>query len=135
MPVKEFIEAQSAEVREKIFADLNRLKRFGVRLGAPYVRKLEGRDFWELRTKLGGDIYRTFYFAHTGRKFVLLHAFQKTPRKELDTAEARMKDYLERAEEAEGSKRMPGRTSKRCWRKTRSFGGCGKNAGRAASSG
>lgn len=100
VPVKEFIEEQSADVRAKIFSDLQRLVRFNVRLGAPYVRKMAGREFWELRTKVGSDTYRTFYFAHTGQKFVLLHAFQKksqkAPKRELDTAEERMRDYLKR---------------------------------------
>lgn len=102
VPVREFIDAQSAEVREKIFFDLERLVRFNVKLGAPYVEKVEGRDFWELRTKLGGNIYRTFYIAYTGRKFVLLHAYhkksQKAPKKELEVAEARMKAYPGRME-------------------------------------
>lgn len=100
MPVREFIDEQVGEVREKIFFDLKRLVRFNVKLGSPYAEKVEGRDFWELRTKVSGDIYRTFYFAQTGRKFVLLHAIQKksqkTPKKELDVAEERMKDYLTR---------------------------------------
>lgn len=100
MPVRELIEAQSAEVQERIFRDLERLVEVNVRLGPPYVRKLAGREFWELRTRVSGDVYRTFYFAHTGRKFVLLHAFQKksqkAPIKELEVAEERMKDYQER---------------------------------------
>lgn len=104
VPVREFVEEQDARTQERIRADLARLRRFGVTLGAPYVRKLAGRDFWELRTRVGSDAYRTFYFAPAslGRKFVLLHAFrkksQRTPRQELETAEARMKDYLERDE-------------------------------------
>ncbi|MDP9456860.1 MAG: type II toxin-antitoxin system RelE/ParE family toxin [Actinomycetota bacterium] len=73
VPVREFINGQTVEVRAKIFADLERLVRFNVQLGSPYVAKVEGRDFWELRTKVSGNIYRTFYFAHTGKKFVLLH--------------------------------------------------------------
>ncbi len=80
VPVREFIDDQEEKVREKV----------------------EGRNFWELRTKLGGDIYRTFYFARTGKKFVLVHAIQKksrkTPKKELEMAEERMNDYLERTE-------------------------------------
>lgn len=100
VPVRDFIEQQDAKTQERIRADLGRLRRFGSALGFPYVRKLEGQEFWELRTRVGGDAYRTFYFAYSGRKFVLLHAFQKksqkTPEKELDTAEARMKDYIER---------------------------------------
>jgi phage-related protein len=102
VPVREFIDEQTAKVREKIFSDLQRLVQFNIKLGPPYAKKVEGRDFWELRTKLGSDIYRTFYFAHTDKKFVLLHAFQKksqkAPRKELDVAEERMSDYQRRSE-------------------------------------
>ncbi len=102
VPVREFIDAQGVEVKEKIFSDLVRLVRFNVRLGPPYVEKVEGRDFWELRTRVRGDIYRTFYFAHAGKKFVLLHAYQKksqkAPSKELNVAEERMGDYLRRSE-------------------------------------
>jgi phage-related protein len=113
VPVREFIEAQDVKVREKIFANLERLIQENVRLGPPFASKLAGRDFWELRTKApgggaGGDIYRTFYFAFTGRKFVLLHAFQKksqkTPRVDLKLAEERMKDYVERSEKRRSKK-------------------------------
>ena len=87
-------------VGREVFFDLERLVRFNIKLGSPHVEKIEGRDFWELRAKLGGDIYRTLYFAHTGKKFVLLHAYhkksKKAPKRELDTTEERMKDYLER---------------------------------------
>lgn len=103
VPVREFVEEQDPKAQERVRADLARLRSFGSALGFPYVRKLEGQDFWELRTRVGGDTYRIFYFAYSGRKFVLLHAFQKksqkTPAKELDTAEARMKDYVERDSE------------------------------------
>lgn len=110
VPVREFIEEQDAKTQERIRADLGRLRRFGSALGFPYVRKLEGREVWELRTRVGGDAYRTFYFAYSGRRFVLLHAFQKksqkTPQKELDTAEARMKDYIERDKESRRRKKQ-----------------------------
>ena len=80
---------------------MERLVRFNVELGSPYVEKVTGRDFWELRTRIKGDIYRIFYFAYTGKKFVLLHGFQKksqkAPGKELQ-AEDRMRDYLKRKE-------------------------------------
>ncbi len=60
----------------------------------------------ELRTNQGNNIFRTFYFvvvideeSHK-EKAVLLHAIQKktpkTPKKELDTALARMKEYKSR---------------------------------------
>lgn len=104
VPVREFIEEQAVDVREKIFSDLERLVRFNIRLSPPYVEKVEGRNFWELRTKVSGNIYRTFYFAHTGKKFVLLHTYQKksqkAPKKELDVAQERMSDYLQRSDKA-----------------------------------
>ena len=37
VPVKEFIDGQSAEVRQKIFFDLERLVRFKIKLGSLYV--------------------------------------------------------------------------------------------------
>jgi len=106
VPVREFIDEQAVHVREKIFSDLRRLEQFNVKLGPPYVRKVEGREFWELRTKVSSNIYRTFYFAHTGKKFVLLHAYQKksqkAPKKELYLAEERMSDYIRRSEQKKG---------------------------------
>lgn len=44
------------------------------------------------------NIYRIFYFAYTGKFVILLHGFQKktqkTPKKEIEIAEARMQDFL-----------------------------------------
>ncbi len=60
----------------------------------------------ELRTRQPNNIFRTFYFVVVkdeetkAEKAVLLHAIQKktdkTPKKELETALARMKDYKSR---------------------------------------
>ena len=45
-------------------------------------------------------IYRVFFFPVSGRKLILLHGFKKksqeTPKRELQTAETRMKDYVHR---------------------------------------
>lgn len=98
VPVRKFIEERDDDTKAKIREDLRRLVKFNVKLGPPYCEKVAGRGFWELRTSWSGDIYRTFYFLYTGRKFVLLHAIKKksrkAPEKELDTAEDRMKNYL-----------------------------------------
>jgi phage-related protein len=44
------------------------------------------------------DTYRTLYFAARGRRFVMVHGFQKktqkTPKAELDKALKRMADFL-----------------------------------------
>jgi phage-related protein len=53
-----------------------------------------------MRIKEKTGISRILYFTHAGRKFILLHGFakktNKTPRREIEIAEERMKDYLSR---------------------------------------
>ena len=65
-------------------------------LRSPYVEHVEG-PIWELRAEFGG---RVFYFAHSGRRFVLLHGYrkksQKAPRREIETALRRWEDVLRR---------------------------------------
>lgn len=84
---------ERAEVRNA----LRLLQEFGPVLGMPHARPVTGhRKLWELRA---GPI-RLFYFAHIGQRFVILHAFrkksQKTPAREINTAERRMANFLER---------------------------------------
>jgi phage-related protein len=53
-----------------------------------------------LRIRAGRRAYRIIYFAHPGQRFILLHGFlkrtRKTQRKDLEIAERRMADFLER---------------------------------------
>lgn len=64
----------------------------------PYVKHIRGKLF-EIRAKGKDGISRVFYFTMTGQRIVLIHGFikktQKTPKKELETAVARMKEILE----------------------------------------
>ncbi len=98
-PVREFIAALEAGERAKVRFDLDLLAAFGLELGAPYVRSVRGK-LWELRTT-GRTQHRVLYFAASGKRLVLLHAFTKktpkTPAAEIDTARRRMADYQERA--------------------------------------
>ncbi|MDA8168329.1 MAG: type II toxin-antitoxin system RelE/ParE family toxin [Nitrospiraceae bacterium] len=63
----------------------------------PYVKHIHGKLF-EIRAKGKDGIARVFYFTMTGQRIVLLHGFikktQKTPKKEIDTAAARMNEIL-----------------------------------------
>lgn len=101
-PVNDFIASLPQKDQARIYWTLDLLRGFGLDLKMPYARSVHGK-LWELRVQSGRNIYRIFYFAHTGRRFVLLHAFQKktrkTPRKELAIAERRLTDVLARAEE------------------------------------
>jgi len=90
-PATEFINGLPEQEQVAVGRALLLLQEFGVHLGAPHVRSMTGhRKLWELRA---GAI-RLFYFAHTGRRFIILHAFRKksgkTPKQEIAIAERRM---------------------------------------------
>jgi phage-related protein len=95
--VLEYINALQATERAQVANALRWLKQFGVGLGMPHARELRGhKPLWELRP--GAN--RVIYFAHTGRRFIMLHAFRKqsrkTPQKDITIAEKRMFSFLER---------------------------------------
>ncbi len=76
-------------------------REFGILLGMPHARPVSGHaSLWELRP--GAN--RIFYFAHTGRQFVMLHTFrkqsQKTPEREIRQAEKRLAQFLEEYRES-----------------------------------
>lgn len=93
-PPLEYLKSLDKKDQAKIARYINLLKDLGVRINMPQARQLEGR-LWELRP----FPHRIIYFAHTGRRFVILHAFQKqtqkTPQREISIAERRMKEVLE----------------------------------------
>ncbi len=64
-------------------------------LGMPHVRHLEGK-LWELRMKGRDGIARVIYVTASGRRVVILHAFQKktqkTPKRAIETAKRRMEE-------------------------------------------
>ncbi|WP_338832838.1 hypothetical protein MHLNE_15840 [Moorella humiferrea] len=98
-PVAEFLSSLSPREQAKIARALDLLREFGPRIGMPYTKHLE-EGIWELRVPFGGLAFRLLYFVDTNRFLVVVHAFSKktpkVPRKELDIAIARMKDYKQR---------------------------------------
>jgi len=100
-PVKEFIDTLSPEGQAKYIFITKLLKDFGIEVREPYVKQITGRrKLFEIRIKDKSGISRILYFAHSGKRFVLLHGFtkktDKTPQREIEIAEQRMKDYLSR---------------------------------------
>jgi len=93
-PVEEFINGLPVTQQQAVARVLLLLEEFGVNLGPPYVKHIEG-GIWELRPKPN----RLLYFAHTGCRFIVLHAFRKTSRKtqrkDIAIAERRMARFLE----------------------------------------
>lgn len=101
VPVADFIDAVSPQAKAKFIRSLELLEQYGLFLREPWVKQIPGiPKLRELRFTSFGDIYRVFFFPVTGRKLILLHGFKKksqeTPRRELQTAETRMKDYIQR---------------------------------------
>ena len=98
-PVTEFVEQQSKRNQDKILAELDDMVEFGVSVRGNKLRHLEGK-LWELRFRGERLHFRFIYFAHTGRKIVILHGFckktRKTPQREIDIARRRLQDYLDR---------------------------------------
>ncbi|GAB1540625.1 type II toxin-antitoxin system RelE/ParE family toxin [Scytonema sp. NUACC21] len=101
-PVLAWFEEQEVKVQAKFARTFDLLKEYGISVGMPHVRSMKGSKLFEIRVEQDTNIYRILYFAYTGQRFVLLHGFQKktqkTPKKELEIAESRMKAFLADAE-------------------------------------
>jgi phage-related protein len=83
-----------ADIRARFLHVAELLQAFGPQqVGMPHVRHLEGK-LWEMRMKGRDGIARAVYVACTGQRLTVLHVFikktQKTPRRALETARARL---------------------------------------------
>lgn len=101
VPVVEFVDMLAPQAQAKFIRSLELLEQHGLLLREPWVKNIHGiAKLRELRFSSFGEIYRVFFFPVSGRKLILLHGFKKksqeTPKRELQTAETRMKDYVHR---------------------------------------
>jgi phage-related protein len=98
-PVKEFIDGLPEKSQAQVMGKIELLAKYDVLLKEPYTRHIKGK-IWELRIVVSKGYSRIFYFSYTGKRFVLLHAFlkktDKTPPAEIDIAEKRMRDFINR---------------------------------------
>ena len=98
-PVAAFLDDLPGATRAKVVKMFDRLAEYGVLLDEPYTRQIRGK-IRELRIKDNLGQIRVLWFTFTGRRFILLHGFlkktDKTPEREIDLAEKRMKDFIER---------------------------------------
>jgi len=96
MPSRRFFSSISSKAAQKVLWVLRLLVQLE-RVPVQYFCKMEGvDDIWECRIKYGSHIYRIFAFWN-GDEIILTHGFikksQKTPRREVERAEAYRKDY------------------------------------------
>lgn len=98
-PVADFIDSLPHKARAKVFRLIELLAKYGVLLKEPYTKQVRGK-VRELRIKDSKGAIRVLYFTYTGRRFILLHGFvkkgDKTPEREIDIAEKRMYDFIEK---------------------------------------
>ena len=96
-PVKEWLKTLDREDCRIIGSDIKDVE-FSFPIGLPLCRALSGyKDLWEIRSKItGGKIARVIFYISKG-EMILLHGFikksQKTPKKEIDLAVKRQKEY------------------------------------------
>ncbi len=101
VPVKEFIDSLPELVQGKFIYIVDLLEEYGLEVKEPYVKSMTGyKKLKEVRIKGKDNIYRVMYFTFKDKTFVMLHGFvkksEKTPVKEIEIAEKRMKFYLKK---------------------------------------
>ena len=103
-PVAEFFESLEPKMWAKVARNIDLLAFHNITLREPLVKPVEDGIF-ELRTQVGNNITRVFYFFFTGKKIVLTNGFtkktQKTPRKYIEVALEYKADYVQRGEKNE----------------------------------
>ena len=76
-PVMKWLDRLPEEVRGKVIARIDLLKRGGPTLDYPYTSQIEGR-LREARLRMGKLRYRVLYFFDEERTAILLHGFTKS---------------------------------------------------------
>lgn len=98
-PGADFIDSLPLETQAKVLRTIELLARYGVLLKEPYSKKIKGK-MRELRVADRYGHVRILYFTYTERRFIILHGFVKksgkTPKREIETAEKRMSDFIQR---------------------------------------
>ena len=101
----DFYNQQAEDVQEKIDYVLDLISNVE-RVPTKFLAYLEDTDgLYEVRVKVGSNIYRIFCFFDEGKLVVLINGFQKkaekTPKNELKKASKIKEDYFKNKEEGE----------------------------------
>lgn len=99
-PARDFIDVLPAKTAQKVTWVLRLLEELDI-IPAVYFKKLTGsEEIWECRIQFGSNAYRLFCFFMKSEVVVLTHGLikktQKTPKSEIEKAEAYRKDFLRR---------------------------------------
>jgi phage-related protein len=82
-------------LKARYFRLIDTMKQHGANLGKAHTKPM-GNDLFELRISGKEGIARVMYCTLIGKRIIMLHCFikktQKTPRREIDAAMARLKE-------------------------------------------
>ena len=96
---KNFLQSLPEQAYKKILYNVDRVA--GGEKNRELFKKLENSEIWEFRTLYNGIAYRLFAFWDTDTQTLvvathgIIKKTQKTPKKEIERAEAIMKKYFE----------------------------------------
>ncbi|TAF07420.1 MAG: type II toxin-antitoxin system RelE/ParE family toxin [Nostocales cyanobacterium] len=99
-PIEEFLDSLSGKQAQKVIWVLQLIQEFDT-VPSQYFKKLVNTDdIWEVRVQFGNDIFRLLGFFDRDNLVILTNGFakktQKTPPQEIELAEQRKQDYLNR---------------------------------------
>jgi len=101
-PVENFLDNLNSKAAQKITWIMRLIEERRGNVPKNYFEKLKHTDgIWEIKAKCGNNEYRILGFIdERNNTLFLVHGFQKksqkTPEKDIDTAEIRRKDHLRR---------------------------------------
>ena len=99
-PIDDFLDSLSSKQARKVAWVLSLVEELEV-VPKQYFKKMTNtEDLWEVRVRMGSNIFRLLGFFDGARIVVLSHAFQKktqkAPRQAIKLAEKRKNDYFGR---------------------------------------
>jgi len=99
-PIEVFLDSLSGKQAQKVAWTLQLIEEIPI-VPTKYFKKLVNTDdIWEVRIQIGNNIFRLLGFLDGENLVILNHAFQKktqkTPKNEIQIAETRKKNYLNR---------------------------------------
>ena len=105
-PVEEFLDTLSDTQTKKVLWVMKLVRDLNPVPSQYFTKLVNTDDIWEVRVQTGGNIFRLLGFIESDRLIILTNGFQKktqkTPKREIELAEARKQEYLSREETKNG---------------------------------
>jgi len=96
-PVEDFLDTLSDTQTKKILWVMKLVRELNPVPSQYFAKMLNTDEIWEVRVQMGGNIFRLLGFIEGDRLVILTNGFQKksqkTPRREIELAEARKREH------------------------------------------